>query len=61
MSDTPNLVCDSERTCIDIESEYDTILENASQCEVDSECQILNGQCRSGISEYYEAVNISLS
>ena len=59
--DTPNLICDVEVVCNQLEDAYLEAVTGASACREDSDCQILNGQCGSGVGGCYEFVNMTLT
>jgi hypothetical protein len=48
-------------TCDDIEARYEGLLQEATACEVDADCQILNGHCGEGLGGCYAAVNQRVS
>lgn len=47
-------------TCADVEQRYDDVLDAASACTVDDDCQILTGQCSTGLGGCYEIVSTCL-
>ena len=59
--ETPNLICDVEVICEELETSYAEAVRSASVCRQDADCQILNGQCGSGLGGCYEFVNQTLS
>ena len=44
---TPNLTCDAEIICEDLETSYSEVVINVSASAM-SDCHILNGQCGAG-------------
>ncbi len=47
--------------CEEIDEVYNELIDNAKGCQVDDDCQVLNGACGVGVGGCYEYVNTSIT
>jgi len=48
-------------SCATLEADYQMLVESAASCDKDADCQLLYGQCWTGLGGCYEFVNQSVS